>query len=180
MARLFKDEAFLDTFKWVRPGYRAQLLLAIKSAITQIMDGCKCDFCSNLARMIRFTRVGLNEDHRGYRMPEDGYTVVHSSALCPRCGGLPQEQIKAQLLGRMAEIQRASGGAALPPIRRSVIVGVPVDIARALPDRSALGECESCRRTVRIGRDEHDRIGYLEAQILCLPCVEAMVESGEL
>jgi hypothetical protein len=180
ISRLISGRAFAAVVQQLGDGSRGLILMTIQKAAGRLLDGGTCDLCQDRATTMRFTTIGPDEDHRGYDVPEEGEGIALVPTLCARCGGLPERELKARLLDRLAESRRAHCEAPPTPGQRIVIIGRVVGGVENLPDRATLRECENCRQTVWIDQEEYLELGDRNAHVLCVPCALAMAQSGRL
>ena len=88
---------------------------------------------------------------------------------------------EAELVRRMvAEHAEVLSRSANTPYRRPALMGLRIGEAGTLPRRPALEECEGCRETIWIDRDERDRIAGEDPAYLCRACGLEKIETGGL
>jgi hypothetical protein len=158
--------------------HRAAILLAWREALTALRDGKPCDLCPRArARRVRFVAVGPG-DCAGRVRPRPGQeSFIGFMVVCPSCGSTPDAELVRRMVAEHADVLSRSAEA---PYRRPAVVGLRIGEAGGLPRRPALEECEGCRETIWIDRDESERITGDSPAYLCCACGLEQIKAGRL
>jgi hypothetical protein len=157
--------------------HRAAILLAWRDAITALGDGRPCDFCpAARARHVRFLAIGPADCAGGLPAGPGRQSFLGFMVVCPSCGSMMEADLVRRMVAEHAEVLSRSVDA---PYRRPALIGPRIGEAGALPRRPALEECEVCRETIWIDRDERDRITGEDPAYFCRACgLEKMGTGG--
>jgi hypothetical protein len=110
--------------------------------------------------------------------PREGQEdFVGFALVCGGCAGLTDGALvrlmveeHSDVLSRVAE----------SPHRRHAVIGARIGEAGSLPRRHGLEECEDCRATVWIDREESDRTAPETPLYLCRSCALERAETGRM
>ena len=171
-------EAFRRAFALAALHDRAAMLLAWRDALTALGEGKPCDFCPGArARHVRSLVIGP-VDCAGSVRPRSGrQSFLGFMVVCPSCATMPDDALVRRMVAEHADVLSRSAEA---PYRRPAILGRRIGEAGDLPRRHALEECEFCRETIWIDRDESDRITGEDPAYFCCACGLEKIGTGGL